>query len=58
MIGFDVIDISDSPEYTSMVYAHEAPIRAAGIRFLTGCSTHSSVSAAVLRASGVTDRED
>jgi hypothetical protein len=52
-IGFDVIDLSDSPEYTSMIYEHEAPIRAAGIRVLTACSALSAVSAAVVQWSGI-----
>ena len=54
-IGFDVIDLSDSPEYSSKIYELEAPIRAAGIRVLTACSTMSTVSAAVLAASGLTE---
>jgi len=52
-IGFDLIDLSDSPEYTAMIYKHEAPIRAAGIRVLTACSALSTVSAVVLNSSGV-----
>jgi hypothetical protein len=52
-IGFDVIDLSDSPEYTSMIYEREAPIRAAGIRVLTACSSLSAVSAAVLKSTSV-----
>jgi hypothetical protein len=52
-IGFDVIDISDSPEYTSMVYKYEVPIGAAGIRVLTACSSLSSISAAVLKSLSV-----
>ncbi len=52
-IGFDLIDLSDSPEYTSMIYEHEVPIRAAGIRVLTACSALSAVSAAVVKSSGV-----
>ncbi len=52
-IGFDVIDLSDSPEYTSMIYEHEAPIGAAGIRVLTACSALSAVSALVLSMSEV-----
>jgi len=49
-IGFDVIDLSDSPEYTAMVYERQAPIQAAGIRVLTACSALSTVSAAVLKS--------
>ncbi|HUP47183.1 MAG TPA: saccharopine dehydrogenase NADP-binding domain-containing protein [Thermoanaerobaculia bacterium] len=52
-IGFDVIDINDTPGYAAMVYEHEAPIAAAGIRVLTSCSTLSTVSAAVLGMSSV-----
>src|SRR4029077_1469713 len=52
-IGFDLIDISDSPDYTAMVYQHEAPIQAAGIRVLPACSALSTVSAAVLKSYSV-----
>lgn len=52
-IGFDVIDLSDSPDYTSMIHQHEPPIAAAGIRVLTACSTLSTVSAAVLAGSRI-----
>jgi hypothetical protein len=52
-IGFDLIDISDSPEYTAMVYEQAAPIQAAGIRVLTACSSLSTVSAAVLKSCSV-----
>lgn len=52
-IGFDVIDLSDSPEYTSMIYEHETPIGAAGVRVLTACSALSAVSALALAMSGV-----
>lgn len=51
--GFDVIDVSDSPQYTSMIYKREAEIGRAGIRVLTACSALSTVSAAVLTSSGV-----
>jgi hypothetical protein len=54
-IGFDVIDLSDSPEYTKKIYDLEAPIGAAGIRVLTACSALSAVSAAVVKSVGVTD---
>ena len=54
-IGFDVIDLSDSPDYSAMVYAHEAPIASAGIRVLTACSALSSASGAILKASEVDD---
>ena len=52
-IGFDVIDLSDSPEYASMVYDREAPINAAGIRVLSSCSALSTVSAAILKSTPV-----
>ncbi|HUP44303.1 MAG TPA: hypothetical protein VM779_02215, partial [Thermoanaerobaculia bacterium] len=52
-LGFDVIDISDCAEYAAMVYEHEAPIAAAGIRVLTACSSLSTVSAAVLGMSSL-----
>ncbi|HVS31078.1 MAG TPA: hypothetical protein VMS98_06460 [Thermoanaerobaculia bacterium] len=52
-IGFDVVDISDSPEYAAMVYEREAPVSAAGIRVLTACSALSAVSAVVVKASGI-----
>lgn len=52
-VGFDVIDLSDSAAYTSMVQQHEAPIAAAGIRVLTACSSLSTVSAAVLGMSSI-----
>jgi len=54
-MGCDVIDLSDSVEYTKMIYGYEAPIRSAGIRVLTACSALSTVSAAVLKASGITE---
>lgn len=52
-IGFDVIDLSDSAEYTAMVYEREAPINAAGIRVLNSCSALSTVSAAILKSTPV-----
>lgn len=52
-MGFDIIDLSDSAAYTEMIYQHEAPIGAAGIRVLTACSSLSTVSAAVLKSSSV-----
>jgi hypothetical protein len=52
-IGVDLIDLSDSPEYTSMIYEREAPIGASGIRVLPACSTLSTVSAAVLLTSTI-----
>ena len=52
-IGFDVVDISDSPEYAAMVYEREVPISAAGIRVLTSCSALSSAGAIVIKESGI-----
>ncbi|MGZ4808101.1 MAG: hypothetical protein ACXV7D_02125, partial [Thermoanaerobaculia bacterium] len=52
-IGFDVIDVSDSADYTSMVYQHEPPVSSAGIRVLTACSSLSTISALLLKASGI-----
>ena len=52
-IGFDVIDVSDSADYTAMVYQHEPPVSAAGIRVLTACSSLSTISAILVKSSGV-----
>jgi hypothetical protein len=54
-IGFDVIDLSDSFDYSKKIYDMEAPISAAGIRVLTACSVLSTISAMVLAASGLTE---
>lgn len=52
-MGVDIVDISDSVEYATMVYKYEAPISAAGIRVLTACSSLSTISAAVLKSLSV-----
>jgi short subunit dehydrogenase-like uncharacterized protein len=52
-IGCDVIDLSDSPDYTRMIYEREAPIGASGIRVLPACSTLSTLSAIALQMSTV-----
>lgn len=52
-IGFDIIDLSDSAEYTAKIHERDVPVRAAGIRVLTACSALSTVSALVLRSSGI-----
>jgi hypothetical protein len=52
-IGFDVVDLSDSPDYSAMVYERDAPIRASGIRVLPACSALSTVSALVLESTGI-----
>ena len=52
-IGFDIIDLSDSPEYTSLMYDRAAPIQAAGIRVLPACSTLSTLTAIVVQSSPI-----
>ena len=52
-IGCDVIDLSDSPDYTRMIYEREAPIGASGIRVLPACSTLSTLSAIAVQMSMV-----
>jgi len=52
-VGFDLIDLSDSAEYTRKIYEREAPIGAAGIRVLPACSALSAVSALAIRRSGI-----
>lgn len=54
-IGFDLIDISDSLAYVTMLYKLQERIDASGIRVLTACSSLSAVSAAMVRRSGVDD---
>ena len=49
---FDVIDLSDSAEYSTRVQQDNEEIARSGIRVLTACSSLSVVSAAVIRASG------
>lgn len=51
--GFDIIDLSESSQYAKQVLEREPPIRAAGIRVLTSCSTLSTLSAAVIRQSRI-----
>src|SRR5581483_3539107 len=51
--GFDIIDISDSAEYTQMIYERAAPIGAAGIRVLTACSGLSTLTALVVQSSPI-----
>lgn len=51
-IGFDVVDLSDSPEYCAMIHEQKAPIGASGIRVLTACSSLSTVSALMLKSTG------
>ena len=52
-IGFDVIDLSDSADYTAAIYKNAPPISAAGIRVLTACSSLSTVSAIAVASSAV-----
>jgi len=52
-IGFDIIDLSDSPDYTRMIYERQAPIGASGIRVLPACSTLSTLSAIAVQMSTV-----
>ena len=52
-VGFDIIDLSDSPEYTSMIYERETPIVASGIRVLPACSTLSTLTALTVQASTI-----
>jgi hypothetical protein len=52
-LGCDVIDISDSLRYAQRLLQLAAQIEKAGIRVLTSCSSVSTVSAALLRLSGV-----
>lgn len=52
-VGFDIIDLSDSADYTSMIYQRAAPITAAGIRVLTACSTLSTLTALVVQSSPI-----
>jgi saccharopine dehydrogenase-like protein len=53
VLGFDVIDLSDSAEYSERVQDEGEAIARAGIRVFTACSSLSVVSAAVIRASGI-----
>lgn len=52
-IGFDIIDLSDSPEYTQLIYDRAAPIGAAGIRVLPACSTLSTMTALVVQSAPI-----
>lgn len=52
-VGYDVIDLSDSLAYAQKLLALRPAIDAAGIRVLTGCSSVSAVSAAMVRRSGI-----
>lgn len=51
--GFDIIDLNDSLSYAEKILALEPQITAASIRVLSGASTVSAVSAAVIRQSGM-----
>jgi hypothetical protein len=52
-IGADVIDLSDNLDYALAVHGLDDRLRAAGVRVLTSCSAVSSVTAAVVRKSGI-----
>jgi NAD(P)-dependent dehydrogenase (short-subunit alcohol dehydrogenase family) len=52
-IGCDVIDLSESFDYTSKVQALGHLVASSGIRVLPACSSASAVSAALVRLSGV-----
>jgi NAD(P)-dependent dehydrogenase (short-subunit alcohol dehydrogenase family) len=52
-IGCDVVDVSDSFDYMRKVQALEHLVGSSGISVLTGCSSVSAVSAALVRLSGV-----
>ncbi len=52
-IGFDLVDIADSLDYIEKLYALRSQIDARGIRVLTACSSISSISAALVRLSGL-----
>ena len=52
-MGFDVIDINDCVQYALMVRERAAPIASAGIRVLSSCSAFSTVSAAALGLSSI-----
>ncbi|HSP33806.1 MAG TPA: hypothetical protein VLU46_05765, partial [Thermoanaerobaculia bacterium] len=56
-VGFDLVDLSDSAEYTSMIYERETPIGAAGIRVLTACSALSTITAFAVKSSGIDQPE-
>jgi short subunit dehydrogenase-like uncharacterized protein len=56
-IGFDVVDLSDSPAYALKAIAMADRFEAAGIAVLTSCSSLSAISAAVVRAGGFADPE-
>jgi hypothetical protein len=52
-LGCDVIDVSDSLGYGRRLHALAPRIASAGMRVLTSCSSVSTVSAALIRLSGV-----
>ncbi len=51
--GFDVIDLADSLDYVLAVHRLKQSIDAAGIRVYSACSAMSSISAAMIRLSGI-----
>ena len=54
-LGADVIDLSDSPAYASLIAAERGRIDASRSAVLTGCSAVSAVVATLVRASGIDD---
>jgi len=52
-IGFDLIDLSDSLDYSEMLFGLEPRITQSGIRVLTACSSISVGSAALIRLSTI-----
>jgi len=54
-LGADVIDLSDSAAYASLIAAERGRIDASRSAVLTGCSAVSAVVATLVRASGIDD---
>jgi short subunit dehydrogenase-like uncharacterized protein len=52
-IGFDLLDLADSLEYVRGILALRDRIERSGIRVLTACSSVSTVSATLVKLSGV-----
>jgi saccharopine dehydrogenase-like protein len=52
-LGCDVIDLSDSLDFARRVLVQQPRIERAGIRVLTGCSSVSAITAALVGLSGV-----
>lgn len=52
-LGADLVDLSDSAAYATIVAAERERIAAGSIAVLTGCSAISAVAATLVRASGI-----